>query len=315
MNVLQLRTLGLLLFLLVKVQIVPAAQSPVTNDAAFRKGVQLYNEGRYGSAARVFHAIAESQQGNISEAYYWLGLSLFQNRQGKDSIASFERALDARGGNYPEAEAQLGGLLLIRGETKEAIRHLHKAISDSNGVEANAHLNLGIALWRQQEYNDAEAELYTALTQRPSYPDALYSLGMMLYEQKKYDDSERYLKEYVQSQPLGERSESIQNLLARWDQILAIPEGGTLDLEKPNITKAPAPKGTRDARGLGVRGKAIIEAVFTAEGRVEDPVVIRGLGFGLDEKAVQTMFKMKFKPAQQRLTPVTVRMRVEMIFE
>lgn len=313
MNVRRLCTLCLFLF--VTLPSFAAAQSSATSDPAFQKGMQLYQQGRYGSAARIFNSIAESQQGNIAEAYFWLGLSLFQNRQGKDSVAAFANALDARGGHYPESEAQLGALLLIRGEIGDAIRHLHQAISDSNGVEANAHYNLGMALWRQEDYGDAQAELYTAITQRTPYPDALYALGMMMYEQKRYDDSERYLQEYVRAQPQDARSGSIQNLLQRWDQILAIPEGGAFDLEKPNITKAPEPKSTRDAKGLGVTGKAILEAIFTAGGHVENPIVIRGLGFGLDEKAMQAMLKIKFKPAQQNLTPVTVRMRVEMIFQ
>lgn len=289
-------------------------QSPKAANSGLQKGIDLYNQGDYKAAAGVFRSISTAGR-DSAEASYWLGLSLFQARDASGATEAFQNALDGRDGHYPEAESQIGLLLLITGDFGEAVRHFHQALSDSNGVQPDAHFDLGLAHWRMDNYDDARAEMYSGITQRMPFPDALYALGVMLYEQKNYDESGPYLKKYLEAQPQSPRSDRVRYLLANWDRILAIPEGGTLGLEKPSIRKAPAPRSTREAKAMGVRGKIIVECVFTASGKVEDPVVIRSLGFGLDEMALAAARKIKFKPARENLTPVTVRMRVEMFFE
>ena len=43
--------------------------------------------------------------------------------------------------------------------------------------------------------------------------------------------------------------------------------------------------------------------------------VIRGIGLGLDEKAVEAVRQYKFKPAMKNGQPVTVEMNVEVNFQ
>jgi len=63
------------------------------------------------------------------------------------------------------------------------------------------------------------------------------------------------------------------------------------------ITFKPRPVYTDEGRRLKVEGEVLIEVVFTATGQVRVQRVVRGLGHGLDESAIQAAQKIQFKPA------------------
>ncbi len=63
------------------------------------------------------------------------------------------------------------------------------------------------------------------------------------------------------------------------------------------------------------QGVCLIEMIVDAQGQVQNPRVIRPLGMGLDEKALQAIRNWKFKPAMKDgKTPVPVMMTVEVDF-
>lgn len=63
------------------------------------------------------------------------------------------------------------------------------------------------------------------------------------------------------------------------------------------------------------QGVCLIEMIVDAQGKVQNPRVIRPLGMGLDEKALQAIRNWKFKPAMKDgKTPVPVMITVEVGF-
>ena len=48
-----------------------------------------------------------------------------------------------------------------------------------------------------------------------------------------------------------------------------------------------------------VQGVVIMEAVIDREGSVRDPVVVKGLGYGLDEAAIEAVSRWRFRPATE----------------
>jgi TonB family protein len=82
----------------------------------------------------------------------------------------------------------------------------------------------------------------------------------------------------------------------------------------PEIISKPKPAYTREARALGLQGEVVLEVLFTAAGDVRVLTVIRGLGHGLDEAAVQAAEQIRFKPAQRDGKPVDARSVVQIIF-
>jgi TonB family protein len=76
----------------------------------------------------------------------------------------------------------------------------------------------------------------------------------------------------------------------------------------------PEPAYSEEARKAKYQGTVVLWIVVDAQGNVVDPRVVRPLGLGLDEKALETVRTWKFKPALRNGSPVPVRVIVEVSF-
>ncbi|MCS7157059.1 MAG: energy transducer TonB [Blastocatellia bacterium] len=74
--------------------------------------------------------------------------------------------------------------------------------------------------------------------------------------------------------------------------------GGGDVTSRPIITFKPRPEWTEEARRNRIQGVVILSATFGADGRIKQVRVIRGLGYGLDEKAIEAATKIQFVPAR-----------------
>jgi TonB family protein len=75
---------------------------------------------------------------------------------------------------------------------------------------------------------------------------------------------------------------------------------------KAKITHVDDPDYTKEAWQHGIKGRVLLRAVLCADGRVTNVEVVKGLPYGLTENAIQTMPKMKFRPAQKDGHPVSI---------
>ena len=71
---------------------------------------------------------------------------------------------------------------------------------------------------------------------------------------------------------------------------------------------------TDDARKRGVTGDVVLEIVIKSDGSVGDVTLLRGLGFGLDERAIAAVQNWRFAPARRLNAPVDVIVEVEVEF-
>jgi len=76
----------------------------------------------------------------------------------------------------------------------------------------------------------------------------------------------------------------------------------------------PEPAYSEEARKAKYQGTVVLWIVVDAQGNVADCRVVKPLGLGLDEKAVEGVKVWKFKPAMRNGTPVPVRVMVEVSF-
>jgi TonB family protein len=82
----------------------------------------------------------------------------------------------------------------------------------------------------------------------------------------------------------------------------------------PQRVSSPAPEYTDEARAKRIEGSVLVRGVIGTDGRVTNIHVARGLGHGLDQKAVECLRKWIFKPAVRDGEPVAVRANVEINF-
>jgi TonB family protein len=81
------------------------------------------------------------------------------------------------------------------------------------------------------------------------------------------------------------------------------------------IIEKPKPTYTEEGRKHGVEGEVRLEVQFTADGHVRVLRVLEGLGFGLDEQALQCAEHIRFKPATHGGQPIDSTAVVHIVFE
>jgi TonB family protein len=77
---------------------------------------------------------------------------------------------------------------------------------------------------------------------------------------------------------------------------------------------SPDPPYSEEARKAKFSGTVVVQIIVDTVGNVRDVKVVKPLGLGLDEKAVETIRTWRFKPAIRNNAPVNVRMLVEVSF-
>ena len=83
----------------------------------------------------------------------------------------------------------------------------------------------------------------------------------------------------------------------------------------PIVLFAPEPEFSEEARKAKASGNVLVYLQVDTNGRPMHVRVLRGIGLGLDEKAVEAVSHYKFKPAMENGHPVAVEMQVEVNFQ
>jgi TonB family protein len=86
-------------------------------------------------------------------------------------------------------------------------------------------------------------------------------------------------------------------------------------IEPPSLLSEVKPDYTEQARQRGIEGDVVMEIVVRRDGSVGDVRVLQGLGYGLDERAVQAVRQWRFSPAHRRGAAVDVMVEVAMEFK
>lgn len=72
---------------------------------------------------------------------------------------------------------------------------------------------------------------------------------------------------------------------------------GTGGVGYPQCVYCPNPTYTEEARKSKYQGTVLIRAIITVDGRATNIQIVKGLGLGLDEKAIEAVRNWRFKPA------------------
>lgn len=78
-------------------------------------------------------------------------------------------------------------------------------------------------------------------------------------------------------------------------------------VRQPFFYQRLKPDYTEQADLAGITATVELEVVFREDGRIGEIEVVRWAGFGLDESAIATVKKLRFKPAEQAQKPLTIK--------
>ena len=82
----------------------------------------------------------------------------------------------------------------------------------------------------------------------------------------------------------------------------------------PTVVSRVEPQYSEEARKARYQGTVILEAIVRRDGTVDIQRVVRSLGFGLDENAIQALKQWRFRPGMRNGVPVDVSLNIEVNF-
>jgi TonB family protein len=85
-------------------------------------------------------------------------------------------------------------------------------------------------------------------------------------------------------------------------------------VEPPRLLREVKAEYTDEARRRGITGEVLLEIVVQRDGSVGQVTVVRGLGAGLEQRAIAAVRQWRFAPARRRGAPVDVIVQVAVDF-
>jgi TonB family protein len=82
----------------------------------------------------------------------------------------------------------------------------------------------------------------------------------------------------------------------------------------PTIISKVEPQYSEEARKAGLQGTVLLKISVDETGKPRDPKVLRGLGLGLDEKAIEAVSNWQFQPGAKDGQPMPAQARIEVNF-
>ncbi len=291
-----------------------AQANPNSVEAHVNLGAQLITEGVYTEALSILER-AVSLQPNSSAAQYDLGLAQLKEKKYEEAITSNRRALELKP-EWPDAYNNLGLAYAGLSRWQEAVtayREALRIIPDYSGALYNlgiAYLRLGqksatldvIAKVRplnwdlqarlQQEVLASERPANMAAVTAPT-PAAPPSTQTSSPETSAPDSNEKAEKESPSNSSTDEECLSPIYRRSGVTQMAFIRE----QLQVPYTPEAVQNK---------VEGKIVLQLVVCSNGRVSDITIDELLPFGLTERAIEAIRKVRFQPALLGTQPVSV---------
>lgn len=183
---------------------------------------------------------------------------------------------------------------------------------------AESLCHLGVLYENQARSDRAELYYKHALEIRekvlgPDHPQTIVALehfARLLYK----------LNRGVEAQPMTERAQAARrsSIEASYSASGSAAEGeifrSTDAVEPPRLAERAEPDYSDEARIARQEGAVVLQADISAEGRAGNFRLLRSLGLGLDEKAVEAVRQWEFEPARKGKQKVPFRAVLEIQF-
>ncbi len=299
------------------------------------KGINLYKINEYKKAIDVLKKASKNDSKN-SQLWYYLGLSQINENKLKDAEKSFKKAIQLDSTNA-QNHIGLAYFYLLRNDLANAQSEAKFAVElNPKETESHYHYILGIASFRGGAYNTAYERAKKAIQLDSNFANAYFlktealvssfiqqagtvirptnTRGELLTEATA--DLEKYVslsgknpdlsfyKEYLQSVRFFAEyyNQPDRNIPPNLD-VIAKPDPNQTSID---ITSKPRASYTDRARNAGVSGTITLLVGFSEDAKIKNIMVIKSLGFGLDQEAIRAAKGIKFKPATKDGKPVSV---------
>jgi len=299
------------------------AQKPV------HEGVTLYKARKFSEAASLLgRAVKQKEHKTDGQLWNYLGLSYVEISNDKKAIKAFQTAakLDPANATYL---VNHGYLLLMNRQINKAQSQIERALKlDPNNYQ-------GIYIRGVSNFWEGKLELTMADAERIIILDPaneqgyilksdvlIAQLGRRVSAGATVKDEIDYLKQALDILVLGNSlvKDSKRMTIAKEVEAKSAfyeyfsrpkpdpltenpgPEPGVTPLKV--LTKQKAAYTDR-ARVANIQGTITIATLFGASGKIEQVMILKGLGYGLDEQALRALRQITFEPQKKDGKPVS----------
>ena len=315
--------------LLMFVGIMFSAQA-IGQAAASARYVQEYNSGNLQNSLTLAKEALKAESSNWLPHYY-AGISLLNLGKEKDGVKMLQKAVALNQTSAP-ARAALAIGYLLRND-KKATEEANAALKiDKKNADAN-YVLAAMAI-RNGSYNVAYDRSIAAIASAPKMSAAYFTKsqalvssfikqrGTVLKNESRSEmlneaatDLEGYLRLEPKTRNFQFYREYIESLRF-FAEYYSRTENKLPDLdaaaEKTQPNKTPLKilakrraQYTDSARSAGIEGTLELLVGFSFDGTIKHVLLIKPLGYGLDEQAIAAAKDMKFEPETENGVPVS----------
>ncbi len=304
------------------------------------KAIKYYLDGNDIEAILALEEIVKQKQyAADAEAINYLGLAYQNALDDKKARKMFEKAVKLQPGNAIY-RANLAYVYLLARQLDKSQDQAEKALKLDPSNPSALYVMGTADLWEGKLNNAlamAEKMLTTNSAFGPGYvlkADVLLAaLGLRVTPDSSIKDNIIFLKQAVEvleagvknSPPkanrmaLDEKLEGVKVFYEHFSKngsvtpaiVPPTPEPGVTPVK---ITYKPHAKYTDSARSAGVSGTIRLAVLLGANGRVVHILKLRGLGYGLDEQAINAARSIRFKSKTRDGVPVSTVVTIEYSF-
>jgi TonB family protein len=116
----------------------------------------------------------------------------------------------------------------------------------------------------------------------------------------------------------GELEENLSRSISAWRRMTGaaavLADKPVPVINAPKVIKKTEPQYTDQAKAASVEGTVTLDAELNENGRLSAFKIFKGLGYGLDEKAIECAREWQFEPATRNGAPFTARVKVDVNF-
>jgi len=260
------------------------------------------------------------EKSGMQSVDYGVGLShlgdLVRSQGHKAAVGWYTKA-EAVLGNQPEAATAvtyLGIAAIADKKYDQAMGYLQRAetASDSNRATAEPIVWMAIVRDRQGMLDEADALYRKAIWQDHDYPNGPAATT----DQELYAN---FLRRQHRETELGALTSQIEDERRSLRERSSVsPSPGVYRIESgmkpPKVISKVEPGYTEEARVAKYEGTVVISVEVGVDGRAHNLHVLRELGLGLDDKALDAVNEWQFQPALKDGQPLPVLATIEVNF-
>jgi len=307
------------------------------------KGIALYKQGNDAGAIQILKTASKQKETkNDGEVWNFLGMAYLNQNKTKDARKALEKAVKLS----PQSSvfhSNLAYAYLMERKTNKAQDEIGKAIG-LDAQNANAYFIRGTAYLWEGKYETAIADADRAISVNPQFTSAyvlksdglLYSFGKLWREDAKPVGNLELLAQAMQvlenCLQMCPKDDGLKLTAERMDTVKAFYDhfkkkkdnadgqaiasvGSTADNKTPlKISAKPRANYTDSARRAGVQGTITLAVVFSSDAKIKHIIVLKGLGYGLDQQALTAARNIAFEPETENGKPISVVKMVQYSF-